>query len=274
MRRLAVLILMVSVGLAGVGSQSVRSAAPGNPTVTESAYIGKVLLIAEMAYTNGDDLFLVFNAGVAGSRSQTQTWKTEIAAIVYVWDALLAQAGRTDPPTAFASLHNDLLAALDDFVEAGNNIEQGLDQGSNSSISTGFRMLEDALDDLTAAVSQVNAFLGGEEVVSGGQDSPAVAPQSGGSGASLQGVGTSVSDSFNLSAGRYKVSATLRVETFSGFIVSLYGPDGESPSIFNEIIQEPGSWSGSTIVNIPTTGTYYVEVDNTTEAWTLEFEPI
>lgn len=90
----------------------------------------------------------------------------------------------------------------------------------------------------------------------------------------VSGTGTMVSDKFHLDQGRYKVSATLEVsDQVSGFIVQLNGPNGAQDSLFNELIQNPQTWTGSTVVTIATAGDYFVDVSNTTAPWTLTFAP-
>jgi len=92
-----------------------------------------------------------------------------------------------------------------------------------------------------------------------------------GDSATVSGVGVMVSDKFSLEPGRYKVSATVEVADFDGFIVHLVGNAGDDDYLFNEIIDTPGTWTGSTIVDVRG-GEYAVEVENTSSPWTLVFE--
>ena len=92
-----------------------------------------------------------------------------------------------------------------------------------------------------------------------------------GEGATISGVGVMVSDKFSLAPGRYKVSATVEVADFDGFIVRLIGNNGEEEFLFNELIETPGTWTGSTTVEV-NGGEYAVQVENTSGAWTLVFE--
>jgi hypothetical protein len=93
-------------------------------------------------------------------------------------------------------------------------------------------------------------------------------------GVTVSGTGSFVSDTFQLAAGRYKVSATVEVTDFDGFSVTVYAPDGDRDLLFNEIIDEGGTWTGSAVYDAPATGEYFVEVSNTTSSWSLVFEPI
>ncbi len=86
-------------------------------------------------------------------------------------------------------------------------------------------------------------------------------------------MGTTVSDKFQLKSGQYKVNATLDVTTgVSGFIVMTYDPSGTENLTFNQLIQAAGMWTGSAVFKAGQDGEYYVSVQNTTDAWTLEFE--
>jgi hypothetical protein len=91
--------------------------------------------------------------------------------------------------------------------------------------------------------------------------------------ASVSGVGVSVSDPFSLTAGRYRVSASVDVSDYSGFACQLHGPDGYEELIFNELIETPQLWTGSTVVTLGADGEYFVEVSNTDAPWTIEFSP-
>jgi hypothetical protein len=93
-----------------------------------------------------------------------------------------------------------------------------------------------------------------------------------GDSATVSGVGVMVSDKFSLAPGRYKVSAALEVSGFDGFIVHLVGENGDEEYLFNEIIETPGTWTGSTTVEVRG-GEYAIQVENTSSPWTLVFEP-
>jgi hypothetical protein len=110
-------------------------------------------------------------------------------------------------------------------------------------------------------------------VLEGGSQ-PATAPNTvpnRGKGVTVSGVGVMVTDKFSLSPGRYKVSATVEVSDFDGFIAHLIGDNGDDESLFNEIIETGGAWTGSTIVDV-SGGDYAVEVENSSSPWTLVFE--
>jgi hypothetical protein len=94
---------------------------------------------------------------------------------------------------------------------------------------------------------------------------------SSGEGTTVSGVGVMVSDKFTLSSGRYKVSASVEVADFDGFAVHLLGDNGVDELLFNELIEQGGTWTGSTTVEV-TGGEYAVQVENTSSPWTLVFE--
>ena len=99
--------------------------------------------------------------------------------------------------------------------------------------------------------------------------------QPSGSAPTLSGTGETVSDKFTLQGGRYKVSATVDVDDFDGFAVTVYGPgDGDQELLFNEIIDSSGPWTGSAVFDSQGGGTFYVEVSNTSSPWTLTFEKL
>lgn len=146
-------------------------------------------------------------------------------------------------------------------------------QPTNDRISN----LEDEVEDLDARVSALETQAAqGSSAQSGNADMKKTSDRSqgGGRAASVNGAGTMVSDKFALASGQYKVSATLDVaDDFSGFIVQVYGPDGGEETLFNELIQQSGTWTGSMIYKATKDGDYYVSVSNTDAAWTLVFEP-
>jgi hypothetical protein len=88
----------------------------------------------------------------------------------------------------------------------------------------------------------------------------------------ISGARATVSEKFNLETGRYKVTATLQIGDFSGFICQLYGPGIFDDYLFNELIDTPGTWTGSTVIQIPVSGEFFVQVPNTDAAWQLTFE--
>ncbi|MFL5758362.1 MAG: hypothetical protein ACJ789_01410 [Thermomicrobiales bacterium] len=110
-------------------------------------------------------------------------------------------------------------------------------------------------------------------VLEGGSQ-PAAATKSGssgGEGATVSGIGVMVSDKFSLSSGRYKVSATVEVADFDGFAARLLGDNGVDELLFNELIQQGGTWTGETTVDV-SGGEYAVQAENTGSPWTLVFE--
>lgn len=251
------------------------SAEPGAPDTSESFYSGKALAFMEIAIDNVDDLEAAFNQD-----DRDAEWEAEVKAVIRTWDAVLAVAEEAEPPTSLASIHDDLVANLQLFVESGDLFEQGMDQGDDATIAEGNETLQEAIDDTTATLDQLQVFLFGEQGEAAedattereAPTSPERAPSRG--PVMVSGVGAAVSDGFDLPAGRFKVTATLEVADFSGFICTLYGPGDFEESLFNEIIDSPQTWTGSTVLNVDEAGEYFVEVDNTDEAWQLRFTPL
>lgn len=104
-------------------------------------------------------------------------------------------------------------------------------------------------------------------------------PVAAGAGAGLvtvSGFGTTVTDKFSLAAGRYRVTATVEIATaygFDGFAVFFYPAKGTEELLFNELIDVPGTWTGSAVLDNPRSGEVFVAAENTESAWTLVFEP-
>ena len=92
----------------------------------------------------------------------------------------------------------------------------------------------------------------------------------------VSGIGTVVSDKFDLPAGRYRVQATVGIATAygsDGFAIFFYPVSGDEELLFNEVIVQPGTWTGSAILENPRAGLVFVAAENTKSAWTLVFEP-
>lgn len=91
----------------------------------------------------------------------------------------------------------------------------------------------------------------------------------------VEGVGLTATDKFSLDEGRYRLHATVDAKAqVSGFIAHIYDPSGGDELIFNELIQDgPKEWVGEAIYTAPSTGDYFIEVSNTSESWSIAFEP-
>ncbi|MGH2549491.1 MAG: hypothetical protein ACRDHN_08880 [Thermomicrobiales bacterium] len=96
------------------------------------------------------------------------------------------------------------------------------------------------------------------------------------SGTTLSGTGSSVTDSIQLAAGNYRVTATVDAQTSfggDGFAVWVYiGSDKDL--LFNELLDENGPWEGSQVLEVSSSGSVYFEISNTESAWTLTIEPL
>ena len=131
----------------------------------------------------------------------------------------------------------------------------------------------EVLDQRVDALETQIARLPGADEDLGASDRPSESPDASSAVAAATGTGTMVSEKFALEPGRYRVSATLEnITQFSGFIVYLHDPSGYKDNLFNESIETSGTWEGSVVVAVSEDGEYFVDVSNTDESWTLEFE--
>lgn len=93
--------------------------------------------------------------------------------------------------------------------------------------------------------------------------------------ATVSGAGVMVSDAFSLAPGRYRVTATVEATgDLTGFACYLLGPGNLEDLLFNELIQQPGTWTGSTVVTLDAGGEFFLQVENTDVAWQVQFEPL
>lgn len=136
--------------------------------------------------------------------------------------------------------------------------------------------LDDRVSALETAVAEADAAglaAPGADRVDGTEQEGALAP---GNGATVEGVGTTVSDRFTLGAGQYRVN-TIVQDTGSGYaslILEVYDPSGNAELVFNEFGEHGGGpWEGSSIYQAPEDGEYFVAVQNTDATWSIEFEP-
>ncbi len=127
----------------------------------------------------------------------------------------------------------------------------------------------------TNQYSGLSINLGTAEAASAG-DSVAEEAEAATRPITVSGAGTTVSENFTLPEGRYRVNATVEVATqfgFDGFIIYFYDANGGESLLFNELIDQNGTWTGSTVLNNPESGEVFVSSENTESAWVLEFEP-
>jgi hypothetical protein len=94
----------------------------------------------------------------------------------------------------------------------------------------------------------------------------------------VSGVGTTLSEGFDLEAGNYRVTAVVQSYGYSFFIMQMYGTSadlGFEGYVFNESAEEGGgAWEISTVFSAPRDDTYFAEVSNTDAAWTVTFEKL
>ena len=105
------------------------------------------------------------------------------------------------------------------------------------------------------------------------ENPPAETPPPSSDVVTFTGVGATTSQPFTLQPGRYRATASMEVTQPTGFTATLRGPNNSEQQIFDESIDTPQSWTATATVRIDTAGDYYVEVANTTDAWTIELEP-
>ena len=91
--------------------------------------------------------------------------------------------------------------------------------------------------------------------------------------ASLSGVGALLTEPFPLEAGRYRAVVTVEAPASSSFSAMLYGPGGFSELLFNEPVATNEPWTAETVVRIAEGGEFTIDVTNTEDAWTIQFEP-
>lgn len=105
------------------------------------------------------------------------------------------------------------------------------------------------------------------------ENPPAETPPPSTDAVTFSGSGATTSQPFTLQPGRYRATASMEVSQPTGFTATLRGPDNSEQQLFDESIDTPQSWTASTALRIDAAGDYYVEVANTTEAWTIVLEP-
>lgn len=91
----------------------------------------------------------------------------------------------------------------------------------------------------------------------------------------VEGVGTTVSDKFQLSKGQYRVNATLQgLGDFASLTLYVHDPSRNEELVFNEFSEHAGGpWEGSAFYEAPEDGEYFVSVENTDAEWSIIFEP-
>ncbi len=91
----------------------------------------------------------------------------------------------------------------------------------------------------------------------------------------VSGSGITVSEPFTLESGRYKVTATVEApDNITGFTCYLLGPKNFDELLFNQVIQQVGTWTASTVVTIGEGGEFFLQVENTDASWQVQFAPL
>lgn len=87
----------------------------------------------------------------------------------------------------------------------------------------------------------------------------------------VEGVGQTVSEKFELAEGTYRVHASVQSGGTDAFSVQIYSESGDHDYLFIELIQQAGEWTGSIIYQAMTSDHYYLEVGSSSP-WSLQFE--
>jgi hypothetical protein len=89
----------------------------------------------------------------------------------------------------------------------------------------------------------------------------------------VSGSGASTTDPFNLVAGKYKVSASMKTTGPSGFKAVLHGPNQFSNTLFDQNIDTAQNWTASTDLTLDQGGQFTVDVTKADAAWRIRFVP-
>ncbi len=149
----------------------------------------------------------------------------------------------------------------------------GLTTFSVGALALGMQSVEERVDDLERRVNDLDQRVAALESPSG-ESQPSTDQAKEGT-QSVSGQGVAVSDPVGLQAGRYRVNATVDVTSgFDGFAVTMHAPNGDTELLFNELIDQSGTWEGSSIYQATVGGDHFFQVENTSSAWTLTIAPI
>lgn len=156
MRRLMTKVSLLGFACALLLPNGVR-AAPGNPDLKETQYIGTYFTLTTLAVDNFSELQSTYNANTGGI-----AWRTEIFGIIRLWDSLLIYAEKTEPPLSMVDTHDDLTAGLHLLIDAGDLFEQSIDQANPALVEEGNPILQAGLDRLTVGATRIESYLRGD----------------------------------------------------------------------------------------------------------------
>lgn len=156
----------------------------------------------------------------------------------------------------------------------GGAVAQSSDSSAEATIAayaTKASKLEDKLDAFRTSIAKRDVKI--DELSTRVAELEVYAPKSGNE-LTFSGIGVQVTEPFTLETGRYKVSVTVEALNFDGFQLFLYPPVGDEDTVFNELIEVPGTWTASTIYISDRGGDFYAATGNTSSNWTVTFEKI
>lgn len=90
----------------------------------------------------------------------------------------------------------------------------------------------------------------------------------------IKGTGVMVSEEFVLPEGRYRIDATVAVESEQEmmFRAVIHHPSGGGTILFVDTIEGPQEWEGFAVFEARRTGGYFIEVTDGDAPWSLQFE--
>jgi len=271
-KRITAPLILVAIFLAN----TIAPATAQSFTEDEAVYIGRVTILVEVAAQSISDLQDLFANGDAANDS----WWTDLAVEFGTLDSIHAQFGDVESPSAFSRSHRVLVVAMAALDEVALDGIAGVNAQDLADLNLVGAAIDRAVDDLQAVSAAWDEdFSAMNAAPDAATDRETSEPVGVGSGASsetvtIEGNGSMVIDNIDLEAGRYKVTATVEVAAFDGFAVWVYGRDGSEDLLFNDLIEEPGTWTSSQVLEVSGSGGVFLETTNTDSPWTLTFEPL
>lgn len=157
--------------------------------------------------------------------------------------------------------------AFGDSAPAQSNLEDRV-----AALETEVAEQGEDIVDLRQRVRDLEGIVNAEETADAGSEG-----KDGSAGIEISGNGETVSDPIHLDAGSYRVTANVDAQSVfggDGFAVVAYADGEYLDLIFNELIDENGPWSGSQVLQVPSSADVYFEVTNTSSDWTLTISPL
>jgi hypothetical protein len=259
---------------------------------SEGIYFGTATSMLTVAITSLSDIVILYE----NPEPTEDDWWFELAAEFGTLISL-SESGFDSAPRVFRSsnqLFKQRIADIGDIGREGLAAVIARDEDAFEDTVRSFLLLNDDLQELTESLQEDLAWIRevdaemdvqdesdaqGETASTPGrpesnnnQSNDSQPTSSSSNGRTIKGKGSTVSDSFRLSAGRYKVTARVEVDGFDGFAVWIYGAGDFKDLLFNDVIDESGTWTSSQVFETDGGGSFYVETTNTDSSWTLTFE--